>query len=374
VGTLRQRLRPQLPAYMVPAAFVALPALPRNKSGKLDRFALPIPGSGRPDLGHAFEPPVGPVETAVAAAFAHVLGVEPVGRHDDFGDLGGDSLGAAEAMTLMAAALGRDLPLSIFLEASTPAELARRFDEPHSNAPERFVVLQPDGDGPPVYCLHGGGGQVLSYATLAERLGTSQPFVGVQMRSRDRARRLFRVRSLAKRYARLIAERQQGRPCVVAGHSYGGLLAHEVARQLTDRGETVERCILLDAGLRPNGTLLDRVPMASTVTGSGRRLLQRKNLGYAVHAMAGLRPRPHRVTTERMVAAQWGITWHRPRRSGVPLVVVRATDLPGDRGMARWADLTDASCVVTELPGDHDSVLATPHVDELAAAIRAQLA
>ena len=373
VAALRQHLRPHLPAYMVPAAFVALPTLPRNTSGKLDRFGLPPPGSGRPDLGHPFEAPVGPVEVAVAAAFGHVLKVEPVGRHDDFGDLGGDSLGAAEAMTLMAATLGRDLPLSVFVEASTPAELARRFDEPHSEAPDRFVVLQPDGDGPPVYCLHGGGGQVLSFATLAERLGPSRPFVGVQMRSRDRARRLFRVRSLAGRYARLIAERQQGSPCVVAGHSYGGLLAHEVARHLADRGEIVERCILLDVGLRPSRTVLDRVPRSADLAGAERSLLRPKDLGYALHALAGLRPRPHRVTTERMVSAQWGIAWHRPRRSRVPLVVVRATDLPGDRGMARWADLTDAGCKILELPGDHHSILTVPQVDPLAAAIRAEL-
>ena len=365
VAALRQHLRPFLPAYMVPAAFVALPALPRNKSGKLDRFALPLPGSGRPDLGHPFEPPVGPVESAVAAAFGHVLGVEPVGRNDDFSDLGGDSLGAAEVMTLIAAALGRDLPLSVFVEASTPAELARRFDEPHAEAADRFVVLQPDGDGAPLYCLHGGGGQVLSYATLAERLGPAQPFVGVQMRSRDRARRLFRVRTLARRYADLIAERQQGHPCVVAGHSYGGLLAHEVARQLAERGEAVERCIVLDAGLRRKG--------APVLTGSDRSLLRIKDLLYAVHALVGLRPRPHSVTTERMVAARWGIALHRPRPSGVPLLVVRATDLPGDRGMARWAELTDAECAVIELPGDHHSVLAAPHVDQLAAEIAAQL-
>ena len=75
-----------LPAYSVPSAVVLLPSLPLSANGKVDRAALPVPGPGPAD------PPATPVERALARAWTAVLGVERVGRHDDFFALGGDSL------------------------------------------------------------------------------------------------------------------------------------------------------------------------------------------------------------------------------------------------------------------------------------------
>ena len=203
VAELRQHLRPLLPAFMVPSAYLPLDELPRGTRGKLDRARLPVPDDRRPDLGHPYEAPAGEVERAIAEAFGRVLGIDGVGRHDAFFDLGGDSLGAAEVMTMLSASLRRDLPLSVFLEASTPAELADRLSAAARD--ERLVALQPAGDLEPIYCMHGGGGQVLSFANLADRLGTRRPFIAVQMRQRDEARKLFSINRLAEGYAAEIA-------------------------------------------------------------------------------------------------------------------------------------------------------------------------
>ncbi len=369
VSLLRRELRKRLPGYMVPSAFVFVLALPRTTRGKLDRSQLPEPSPGRPEIGAVFEAPQGAVEEAVAAAFASVLAIEPIGRHDPFFDLGGDSLHAVEAMTMIAATLGRDLPLSVFVEAETPAQLAATFAAADATAGERLVVLQADGDRPPIYCVHGGGGQVLSFATLATRMGAGQPFIGIQMRSRDRARVLFRVRRLARVYAREVASRQAGRPCVIAGHSYGAVVAFEIARQLRVMGVPVEACILLDCTVPDRRLLRGRVPLGLLIAGDDDAVRRWKELAYAAHAVLGLRPRPNRLVTERMHAALWGMSLYRPEDIDVPLVVVHAVDGAPGRDLSRWAAYTSASCVVVPVPGDHNSILTPPHLHRLADAL-----
>src|SRR5260370_7108296 len=73
---------------MMPAAFVVLEKLPLSPNGKVDRRALPPPDSSRPDLEAAFVPPRNPTEAALAGIWAEVLGLERIGIHDNFSDLG----------------------------------------------------------------------------------------------------------------------------------------------------------------------------------------------------------------------------------------------------------------------------------------------
>ena len=370
---LRRLLRKRLPGYMVPTTIVLLDRLPRSSRGKLERSRLPVPPAGRPALDVPYAPPEGPVEQAVASAFARVLDAGPVGRHDAFFDLGGDSLQAAEVMTRLAADLGRELPLAVFVEAETPAELAALLTGAVSGAGDHLVELQAVGDEPPLYCVHGGGGQVLSFAALATRLGTTRPFLGIQMRSGDRARRLFRVRRLARLYAGEVAARQRGRPCVIAGHSYGAIVAFELTRQLRSIGSPVAACVLLDCGLPDRRILRGPLPLGQVVTGQEDAVRRGKELAYATHAVLGLRPRPHRVTTERMQAALWGMTLYQPVPVDVPLVVVRATEGGLGRDFAGWRAHTTASCTLVDVPGDHHSILAPPHLHDLADALLAAL-
>jgi amino acid adenylation domain-containing protein/thioester reductase-like protein len=92
VGMLRAFLKRALPDYMLPAAFVTLDELPLTPNGKVDRRALPQPASVRPHLGAAYCAPRNEQEAEIAAICARVLGLERVGVHDDFFELGGNSL------------------------------------------------------------------------------------------------------------------------------------------------------------------------------------------------------------------------------------------------------------------------------------------
>ncbi|MBV9791711.1 MAG: methyltransferase domain-containing protein, partial [Chloroflexi bacterium] len=89
---LREYLADRLPDYMVPSAFVVLDTLPLSPNGKIDRRALPAPEQQRPATSAAFSPPETPIEEILASIWTNVLGIERVGRHDNFFALGGDSL------------------------------------------------------------------------------------------------------------------------------------------------------------------------------------------------------------------------------------------------------------------------------------------
>jgi amino acid adenylation domain-containing protein/non-ribosomal peptide synthase protein (TIGR01720 family) len=123
VSALRTHLAGRLPDYMVPAVFVMLPALPLNPNGKVDRAALPAPGTTRPSLADPFEPPRSPAEKTLAGIWCQVLGVHDVGIHDDFFDLGGDSILSIQVMTEARRAGVALIPRQVF-EHRTIAELA----------------------------------------------------------------------------------------------------------------------------------------------------------------------------------------------------------------------------------------------------------
>ncbi|MBC8095367.1 MAG: non-ribosomal peptide synthetase, partial [Akkermansiaceae bacterium] len=120
---LRRFLEPKLPSYMVPAAFVWLETLPLTPNGKIDRRALPKPDEVRPDLDAAYVPLLMQIEETIAGIWRQVLRVERVGRHDNFFDLGGNSLLFTETHAKLCTALKVDFPIVRSFEHPTIAAL-----------------------------------------------------------------------------------------------------------------------------------------------------------------------------------------------------------------------------------------------------------
>jgi amino acid adenylation domain-containing protein len=124
VDHLRAFLRERLPDYMIPSVFVTLDALPLTASGKLDRAALPAVGGERPALEQAYVAPRTPTEEVLAMIWADVLGVERVGVHDNFFDLGGHSLRAIVLLSRVRDAFQISLSLQTMFDSTTVASLA----------------------------------------------------------------------------------------------------------------------------------------------------------------------------------------------------------------------------------------------------------
>lgn len=124
VTTLRHFLTERLPDYMIPSAFVFLESLPLAPNGKVNRRALPAPAKARPNLETSLVAPRQAVEETLGKIWAEVLGLDQVGIHDAFLDLGGDSLQAMRIISRIIQTFGVKLPVRVFLETPTVATMA----------------------------------------------------------------------------------------------------------------------------------------------------------------------------------------------------------------------------------------------------------
>ena len=123
VGELRGFLAERLPDYMLPSVFVVLDELPLSSNGKVDRGALPAPDASRPELAEAFTAPANPVEEALVEIWSQVLGVGEIGVHDNFFQLGGDSILGIQIVA-RANQAGMSLQPQQLFEHQTIAQLA----------------------------------------------------------------------------------------------------------------------------------------------------------------------------------------------------------------------------------------------------------
>ena len=130
---LREGLLEHLPDYMIPAAFVALDALPLTPNGKVDRAALPAPDA-RAHAHNTFEAPRGKREVELAGLWAELLKIERIGRHDDFFELGGNSLLAMQVISRLRRLTAADLPLRSLFDAPTVEQLAAWIDRREAGA------------------------------------------------------------------------------------------------------------------------------------------------------------------------------------------------------------------------------------------------
>jgi amino acid adenylation domain-containing protein len=124
VSSLRAFLKDRLPDHMIPTAFVTLDKLPLLSAGKVDRRALPDPGHARPELDTAYVTPHTAIERELWRIWTEVLGLGQIGVHDNFFDLGGDSLTATRVVSQVIKAFQLDLPVKSLFDSPTVAEMA----------------------------------------------------------------------------------------------------------------------------------------------------------------------------------------------------------------------------------------------------------
>ncbi|WP_394841909.1 non-ribosomal peptide synthase/polyketide synthase [Pendulispora brunnea] len=248
VADLREHLHTKLPAYMVPSAFVELPALPLTSNGKVDRKALPAP-----DVAHAYqqapyEAPRTATEHLLAESWQRVLRAPRVGIHDDFFELGGDSILAIQAVS-RAHQAGVALTLKLLFEHPTIAKLTAAADAgARATGASPLLPFRTYGSKPPLFCVHPLGGSALVYRALAEHLGDDQPVYGLHAPAVDSDEAPAEsLEALARRYVEAIRAVVPKGPYHLAGWSFGGLVAFEMAQQLRAAGDEVGAVCLLDA-------------------------------------------------------------------------------------------------------------------------------
>jgi amino acid adenylation domain-containing protein len=407
-AVLKAALQQDLPDYMVPNLFVRLPALPLTPNGKVDRQALALPQ----DLA---EVPIGQagfrdgIEMALVQIWEQVLGVSPIGIHDSFFDLGGHSIVAVRLMAQVAQRFGRHLPLASLFQGATVEAMARLLRAQASSADWSSVVpIQPRGDLPALFCAAGAGGNVVYFHELARAMGRHRPFFGLQPPGLDGVTPVLgSVETLARAYLDGIQSDTGEPPAIVAGHSFGGLLAYEMACALGEAGQAPQALVLIDTPapqfFNPTGAnwshaqwlmqvsaivghlygvdaavelaqleglddeaqlhLMHQRLMATGVLPQGSALNYLRGFVsvYKANLAASYRPRPLQAATRVLLLRARD---EQPAElSPEQFEVVRAAP---DLG---WQQALGRPIRVVEVPGDHLTMMRAPHVNALADAV-----
>jgi amino acid adenylation domain-containing protein len=248
INEIRSYLQQKLAEYMVPAIFVILETLPLNPNGKVDRNALPIPDQNRPELEPEFIAPRSQLETQLAEIWQEILEIDAIGVQDNFFELGGTSLLALRVLAKIADQCGKKLPLTTFIQAATIAEIVTILQkEDNSDLWSTLVPIQPNGEKPPLFCVHGGDGNVLAFKNLIEYLGKEQPIYALQANILDGKQDIRqRIEDIATEYIKHIRKLQPQGPYYLSGYSVGGVIIFEMGQQLIAQGEEVALLALFD--------------------------------------------------------------------------------------------------------------------------------
>ena len=376
---LRAYLADRLPGHLVPSYLSVLDRLPLSGNGKLDRGALrTIDPPGR-DGDRPFTAPRTPTETVLAEVWREVLAGGPIGVHDDFFAIGGQSFAALRVVGLAAERLGRPVPLGALLERRTIAGLAEAVDAP-AREWSPLVRLDRDGEGSPWFLAHPAGGTVFCYHDLAGLLGTR--CYGFQAPGPGNGQpALDRIEDLAGLYLpRLLAAQPQG-PYRLGGWSSGALVAFELARRLEQRGQRVSDLVVIDSP----------APGAASATGPDEAdlvawFLEDMGVDPATpfdglhHSLPDLTPAALEATWAIFRGVVTGAFRYAPSRIDAAITVLRATggtvsEFAGhpfhDAPHWGWAELTSGPVRCHAVPGTHHTLLGPGTVADVAAAFPA---
>jgi amino acid adenylation domain-containing protein len=397
VKGLRDFLRQKLPDYMIPAAFVNLEKLPLTSSGKIDRQALPVQDWSATKDGQAqqFHWPRTPLELQILLIWQRILNVKTISVRDNFFDLGGHSLLAVRLVSEVNKSLHQSLAIPTFFQNATVEGMAQVLErENPGNAEPRLIPLQPGSPARALFFLDASMGQ----CRLAELLDTSiasfativpLPAAVIQAAARNETKMLPSVQELAAYHTALIQKHQPSGTCLLVGHSFGGLLAFEVAHQLQLQGREVEMLFLLDSWATnlPWWRKLKVVSFArvrDSIQFRARNWWSKIYLSKPVRAGS---PKPvestnpvHEEANQPVGDVSWEILERvyrnarknyrlRPLASRAIIFRAQASEMAlfyavePDLG---WQGLLTRGIEVIETPGDHFSLLKRPHLLTLA--------
>lgn len=245
-------LQELLPDEWVPGAFVPVDHFPLSADGRLDEATLPTPVL-RPgkDPKHAHDVPYLALHYQIIEIWREVLGLRSVNIRDDFFALGGNSLLAMRMLYRVEQTFGKAvLPATLFRRATVEHLADEILKQSVGGDSPELVRVQEEGSRTPIFFLHGdisGGG--FYCARLARDLGFDQPFYALPPLELDRPLEdRPTIEEMAAAHVRIIRSARPQGPYVLGGFCLGGLIAYEVARQLEQAGEHVERLLVIDAG------------------------------------------------------------------------------------------------------------------------------
>jgi FkbH-like protein len=337
------------------------------------------------------------MEKELTRIWERVLRISPIGIHDNFFDLGGNSLTAVRLLANLRSITERELPLVTLIEAPTIATLAERLaDGSRKSGWDYLVPIKSSGGRPPFFCVHGVGGNVLEFVDLARHVDIDQPFYGIQAMglSGPAPAKKITIEEMAWQYILELREFQPEGPYYLGGSSFGGWVAYEMARQLTASGQTVGMVAMFDTavpgsryspGLAQickkhidalmyscslhwhNILVLDPRERIAYIRDKARRIADR--IGDRVAPSQARHP--GLVETIRSVneAGHWAASVYVPGEYSGNITLFRATKQPpwivADRTLG-WDRVVQGEIQIYDTPGHHADLVRYPRVRVLA--------
>ncbi len=457
---VREHLAASLPDYMVPSVVLAIDAFPLNLNGKIDRSNLPSPGT---NLSTAAPSEMNPVEQKLAELWKEVLKLDSIGPDDDFFLIGGHSMAGLQLFTKIDKVFGKALPLGTLFTAPTirslathisdaptiegitegltstlpaeaepepsrsqeleepsavPSAMSQRIQLPEitnekSDSPEiqpmrassippgtTILPIFPEGDLPPLFCIHGGDGGTLFYRPLAHALQVGRPIFAIESPILSNKEITSPPESIEEAAANYVAQirivRPKG-PYILSGYSYGGIVAFEMAQQLREAGEEVPLIILFDtvnpAYTPERNSLGDRVATNWTKDDKASQPKRLKRLGGRTFSgligaikvkventtasalkAAGVDPGSGHLQSVQLREAHGAIQErYAPKPYDGNVLLLPAKDngdkfvYPPDLG---WKEIFTGHVTITPVPGEHLSIFDEENTAALAAAVR----
>ena len=235
-----------------------------------------------------------------------------------------------------------------------------------------LVTIQPKGDKPPFFCIHGLGGHALGFAALSRHLGEDQPFYGLGSVGRDGEQPpLTQIEAMAARYISEIRTVQPEGPYLLGGYSMGGVVAFEMAQQLQAEGREVALLAMFDSDfpepvsawrrlrdvilseIRNSPRLLQRNPATR------RRVLSEKLEMYVTRTIK------YSPVFETNLAAS---NRYKPSPYYGKITFFWASDRPEGPSDSRlgWRELAERGTDIHRIPGIHETMLQEPQLGALA--------
>lgn len=358
IAGLRGHLEEALPKFMLPSFFVTLAELPLNPNGKVDKKVLPLPELRSTRMKAEHVAPRNAIEKTLSTIWGKALGVEDLGVHDNFFDLGGHSIMGIQMLTQVEQQLSRKLALNSLFQAPTVAlfaELIKKDEKPLDLL--NLAPIQKEGNKLPLFCVHGDEANYF----MSRDLGKDQPFWGFFHQGEDgHPLRYTEVEDIAAHFIREMKQVRPDGPYLLCGFSFGGLVAYEMAQQLNRNGDEVLMLALLDSyAPKLFGEVMQQEAKFYEPI---KKSVMRQMVKWQHDKGKILAPKLRHfniIDTYDQATYRYDI-----RPYDGPMLMIKAAASPGPDHMG-WKDLVKGELTLASTPGDHYNMIKDPHVKTL---------
>lgn len=390
---LKAHLAKELPDYMIPTYFIQIEELPYTPNGKIDRKALPEPNAGIVSRVEYVAPST-EIEAKIIKIWEEVLGIEGIGVHHNFFDIGGNSINIIKVIAMISKQMGIQVSIGELFQWPTAQEIAHNlFIENPLKGLECMIQLNKPTEGKKnVFILHTWEGIVYQYKEIAKRLEGEYNVYGIQAKGVMKPARLPETpEEMILEYIAEIKAIQPEGPYILAGYCYGNWILYKMVLMLEDQDVPIDRMIQIDENAYIKDPMRKHCELDKKffrkyrkVRSWVRKNLTRKNRNPMDYFPSIEQFRKKYPPAEGEIKNEHTVRQHinhlcqakywLKRYVEADTYVIKSEENNLDRfTKADWEEIVYGKVWFEEIPGGHESIFAYPYVEGLTKAFKRTL-